>query len=223
MNYFSFNNVNSYNYGLYINANTFSAPSMDVETFNVAGRNGDLVVSNNRYNNITASYTVGIVDFKTTVRDLATWLLADGGYHRLEDSIYPDTYRMARFTGDLEAVANALYETGTAVLNFDCKPQRYLVTNTPITFSAGETKTINSLYFTEPLYILSGAGTVTVNDVAMTATSAVTIDCQRMQCYDGDTNLNNSVTLDEFPVLKMGANSVTSSVAMELVPNYWRL
>lgn len=224
MNYFTFNGVNSYNFGLFANANTFNSPAKEVETFAVPGRNGDLVVSNNRYGNITASYEVGIVsDFATTSRDLAMWLLADGAYHRLEDSIYPDTYRMARFTGDLEFAVNALYETGSAVLTFDCLPQRYLVNNTPLTFTAGETKTINSSYFTEPLYILQGAGTVTVNGVTMTSTSAVTIDCQRMQCYEGTTNKNNDVTLDEFPVLNVGSNSVTSTVAMQLVPNYWRL
>ena len=56
-NYFVLNGVPSTDFGVYISGQgTFSAPEKDYTFYNVPGRDGSLISSNNRFNNVTLKY-----------------------------------------------------------------------------------------------------------------------------------------------------------------------
>lgn len=100
----------------------------DVETEEVPGRNGAIVYDNGAFRNVTQTYTMYIPDLdkRRTARYVAAWLLSHAdGYYRLVDDYEPDVYRMARFVGPLDVQAR-LERYGTAQIDFDCKPQRFL-------------------------------------------------------------------------------------------------
>lgn len=229
MHYFTFNGTNSYEYGLFVNAvSAFNAPQWNVDTVAVPGRNGDLILSNNRMNNIVISYEIGITsDFINKSRDVAAWLLADASYHTLTNSFDTGHYRTARFYGDVSYTVNALYETGKATIYFDCMPQLWLTSgDTAVSFSADGTITNPTQFDAKPIIRVYGSGTITINGYELTvdtsdATSYIDIDCERMQCYEGTTNMNSYVTVDEFPVLSPGSNTIETSVNIEITPRWW--
>lgn len=107
---------------------TGSYAARDVETETIPGRNGALVYDNGAFLNVTQTYTIYIPNLndRTTARNVAAWLLSHADtYYELWDDYEPDVYRLARYSGGLD-VAAKLERYGSAQIQFDCKPQRFL-------------------------------------------------------------------------------------------------
>jgi len=113
-------------------------------------------------------------------------------------------------------------------------PQRYdEVGNAQVKVGSGTLTFTNPYGFTaKPLIKMRGTGTITVGDLSITvhevASVEITIDCETMQCYEGDTNCNLMVTMTDFPVIPpyetvtftiTARNTVNTSID----PRYWRL
>ena len=65
MNSFTFNGISSADMGLIVeNKDIYSLPARDISLVSVPGRNGDVIIDNNRWQNVTISYTVGIKNIK---------------------------------------------------------------------------------------------------------------------------------------------------------------
>ena len=107
---------------------TFNAPERDVEYKPVPGRNGDIILDNGRYNNISVTYPVNIeTHLPGKVRALSEFLMSHKGYFRLEDSYHPDEFRMAQFAGPIDINSTGRHNRyGTTSLTFNCMPQRFL-------------------------------------------------------------------------------------------------
>ncbi len=123
----TFNGKDLREFGVHVSGDgTFSAPERDVEYVTIPGRNGDLLVDNGRFQNVTVSYSCGITaNFDSNYSRLKAWLQHDPGYHRLTDSHHPDEYRMASFVEAIKPDMDAYNETGRFSLEFVCKPQRF--------------------------------------------------------------------------------------------------
>lgn len=124
-----FDGVDITDYGLTISGEgTYDAPERDETRFEIPGRNGDIVVDNGRYKNITVKYPVNIErDFSEKIGALRSFLMSHKGYFRMEDSYHPDEYRMARYAGPLTFdEVGPLSKWATFELIFDCMPQRFL-------------------------------------------------------------------------------------------------
>lgn len=88
-----------------------------------------------------------------------------------------------------------------------------------------------SVFPSKPLIRAYGTGTFDINDITITITTSSTytdIDCDLMDCYEGSTNRNNSVSFStyDFPILQPGENLVQNLVGVTLVeitPRWWRL
>lgn len=107
---------------------TFNAPERDVEYVSVPGRNGDIILDNGRYNNISVTYPVNIeTHLPGKVRALSEFLMSHKGYFRLEDSYHPDEFRLAQFAGPIDINSTGRHNRyGTTTLTFNCMPQRFL-------------------------------------------------------------------------------------------------
>ena len=113
----------------------FPTPEKDVEVYEVPGRSGDLIVDYGSYKNveITAEIVIQATapdTFLTLYDALRASIMVQSGYQRLEDSLYPNEYRMARCTGVEMQQTDSM--RGTATITFDAKPQRY--------YSSGESE-----------------------------------------------------------------------------------
>ena len=139
----------------------FPSPERMVNTYEVPGRNGALVVDHNSYKNvdITAEIVIprrnGTADFLERFDNLRTSLLTQRGYQRLEDSLYPDEYRMACIKDVTYAKGNPY--SGVATVTFDAMPQRYL--------TSGETAAL-TLSSDQVQSVVIGIGSDIFNDEA---------------------------------------------------------
>lgn len=144
LNYFIFNGQDSRDFGIFVrNKNSYNAPVRDVDVIHVPGRNGDVLIDNGSYNNITITYNVLIVapkmmqtnqniDAENAIADIKKWLYSGigakkiGTYGKLIDSYNEGYYRKAAFAGELEVESsnpNYLY----AKISFYCNPYRYRI------------------------------------------------------------------------------------------------
>lgn len=127
-NYFILDGVDSRDFGVYISGQgTFSAPQKAYTFYNVPGRNGALLGSEHRLENINVSYEAFIyTDFDNQLAAFRSFLLSIDGYAKLSDSYHPDEYRYAVYQGPFEPTVERTNDAGKFVITFSCKPQRFL-------------------------------------------------------------------------------------------------
>lgn len=233
MNYFLFNGHTSCDMGLTIeHAPEYSMPERIVDTIEVRGRNGDLIIDTGAYGNVEQVYHVYFDGRKTSftkeARDIATWLLGSRGYMRLEDTYDPDVFRMAMIRKP-ETMNNFMNKLGRFDVTFECKPQRFLkIGEDEVTLITGDT-IWNSWMPCHPIFKLNGSGTLTVNGnsiaISNNLNKTITIDCEIQNAYTGDENRNSDISVSgEFPYLVSGENTITfNNASCTMIPRYWSL
>lgn len=233
MNRIAFNGESSQSFGIYVSGEgTFNSPELDTISYSVPGKNGDIIISNNRYKNITVTYPAFIrSNFKQNSDRAREWLLSPQGYKRLSDDYHPGEFRLAKFVSPLDFTMRFLNYSGECNLTFDCKPQRFLTSGEePITFESNSTLYNGHQFTANPLITVygSGNGNLTIGDRTVTLTGIseyVTLDSDIQNAYKGNTNKNGSMS-GEFPVLKSGNNIISFSggiTKVTIVPRWWTL
>lgn len=193
-NYFIFDSNDSRDYGVYISgAGTFNAPEREYNVVSVAGRNGDLIISNNRYENIDVTYPAWIADsFKTNLENFRSMLLATSGYARLTDTYHTDEFRAAYFSGGIKVDARSRNDAGEFDITFNCKPQRFLTSGeTSVSITSGDTITNPTLFDALPTIFVAGYGTLTIGDDVIEISNSfdsIVIDSEIMDCYATSQN-----------------------------------
>lgn len=245
----TFNSKNSLtDFGVYITGSgTHNAAELDTTVFQIAGRNGDLVVSNNRYKNIQVLYPAFIPNtFASQEQKVRNWLQNRVEYSKLADTYDTTHFRLARPVGEL-TFEPTRGNGANFEIAFDCDPRRFLTSgDVDATFSALGSAHIwggsnPTGFVAKPLVKLSGIGvgleaefiTDTFGTVTLTATTSyadtVVIDCEIQDVYDltNGTNLNDLFTFSgDFPAFGAGANRiiVTGTHSSALVkPRWWEL
>lgn len=217
---------------LAVNGNIYASAARDYEAISVPGRNGALFIDRGGYENVTRRYDVyfsGPMAAGNAAR-LRTYLTTRTGYKRLEDTLHPDEYCLGCFRGGLDSSMETVRYVGY-VLEFDCKPQRFLKEgDETVAFTAGGTLANPEPTTARPLIRVYGAGTVTVGGAAFTvaasANAYVDVDSEIEDCYCGGVNCNSLVTLDDFPTLGPGQSAVVLGegiTSVEITPRWWRL
>lgn len=236
MGVFTFNGTESSTYGVYVNGKgTYNGAELDFTRISVPGRNGDVIMSNGRYKNIVVPYEAYIhKDFKNKAAKARAWLLSPQKYCRLTDEYHPDEFRLALFKGPIDFDMRFMNKSGTCVLEFDCKPQRFLISGEEEqTFYADGVITNPTLFEAAPLItVLSSseeAGEITIGGKTMKFLSmeygAATLDCEAQNAYNGYTNLNYAVS-GQFPTLVPGENNISFSgsiMSVSIIPRWWTL
>ena len=232
---FRFNFISSSQFGLIVNnVSNYGSPARNVEKIAVPYRNGDVALDLGTYENIIVQYEVSLYkNTETMIPQIAEWLLSSKGYGRLEDDWHPNEFRLGLCYESIEWIMSSLSRYGRATISFDCKPQRFLTEGESVEMfdTLGTQVTIENptAFPSKPLIQFYGNGSLTVNGYEMTISNNtdmyIYIDCETMQCYRGNTNMNNYVTMDEFPVLKSGTNIITGDNLNQLriIPRWWRL
>lgn len=130
-NSLTYNGISSEQLGLRVeripNANR---PARKFDRYSVPGRNGDIIVMQDAWENIEQSYEIWWgKDPGDAVKGgytLSSWLFGSEGYQTLTDTIDPDHFRKAVFVGPFD-VENTLMRYGRATITFDCDPRRFLM------------------------------------------------------------------------------------------------
>ena len=198
----TFGGVDSATYGVYITGEAvYNAPARSVETVNVPGRNGAILLDNGYFENIEVTYPAGIPgtdqgDFAQKISDFRNAVLSQVGYQKLTDEYNPSEYRMATYISGLEveAVEGQQGTTGEFELIFNCKPQRFLTSGeTAVTVANGGKVTNPTLFDARPLLQLNGYGNIAINGETMTITSGPIGDIAVSEYVN---EMNSSVTVN---------------------------
>jgi phage-related protein len=207
-------------------------PARKVDRYEVPGRNGDIVVPQNAWENVTRSYELVVYagDYNQMTSALMEWLYAPSGYQRLEDSFDALVYRLA-YVSEATDIENLVNENGRCTVSFECDPRRFLKAGeSAVTLSGTGTITNPTRFTAKPVITVSGSGNGTIECGGNTITIAgiydgMTIDCEQMDAYAGTTNLNNLVS-GSFPVIPGGEQTITITggiTSISVVPNWWTL
>lgn len=235
-NYFTFDGTTSSSLSTYISGEgTFNSPERVYNMQSIPGKNGALAIDEGRFENIELTYPAFIftssgTDFESKAAALRSALLSRNGYKRLTDTYHTDEFRLAIYKSGIEVAPALINRAGNFNLVFECKPQRFLTSGEVVnTYTASGSITNPTQFDAKPLIVVTGTGTLTIGGVAITiSASPTTIDCETMECYNGTTSRNSSVTLspNKFPVLSPGSNSFTKTSGIsriQITPRWWRV
>lgn len=207
-------------------------PERKHEKIGVPGRNGDIIIQQDAFENVSQRYEIYISAEKprltTITHKIAEWLCVKG-YQRLEDSYFLDTFRLAAFHGGIE-IENVLNRFGRATIEFDCMPQRFYKSGDFFFDMVIGQKLMNPSPFTaKPILITTGSGaaTITINANTLTLTDCnnMTIDCDTMQMYKEGVSKNNTITGNFFE-LPEGESTITWTggvTGIKLKPRWWTI
>ena len=235
-NGFTFGNQNSWDFGLRVEKlPTIGSPKRRVTAITVPGRSGNLHIDEGVYESYTQPYECyfhGKAPTAEVTHAIRTWLMSGSGPRKLTDEYDPKHYHMATFIGPLD-VANILNRYGRCTITFEVDPRAYLRSGTePIRFTAPNRLSNLTGYPAQPLIRMeySGEGELTVGDRTVklydTASGELYIDCETMDAYRGEENMNRLIGCEKFPVLAPGANDIswTGGIqAVEITPRWWVL
>ncbi len=229
-------------FGVHVSGDgSFGSPERDIETIEVPGKSGDLIIDNGRYKNTEITYEAFILadnpqEFDLYFRSLRGYLMGQRGYKRIEDTYHPEEFRMGYFSGNLDPEVTLL-QAATFDLEFTVKPQRFLKSG-DITYSYDYDLTLYNPTYNDsnPLIRVYGNGDVYIGGTYRITTNApasipyIDIDSEIGDCFYGATNCNGYVTLsgNEFPKLKPGDNALvlnrTSTLTkVDITPRYYEV
>ena len=236
-----FDGVSSEDFGADLNTiGSFQRPERDVESIDVQGRNGSLIIDNGRYKNTSITYGCKIwrkstEEFRNAYDAFADFLLLhQASYYKLEDSGDLDHFRMARYAGGIEPDITESWDGARYAefdIEFDCKPQRFR-TDGNLTYQI----TAESVMYNPtshpalPLIRVYGYGNIMIGDtsvaIASGASSYVDLDCDLHMAYERTANRASLVTLSDWPCLSPGINKISydsTITKVQITPRWWEL
>lgn len=216
-----------------------SAPARKMQVITVPGRNGELHLQENAFNNLPVSYSCyfhGSDPAPDVAHAVKAWLLSSGAYQHLEDTYDPKHFRLAAFAGPID-IENRFNRYGVCTVNFNCDPRAFLKTGENMIEFAEPGTLINPTAFNAlPLITVygTGPGTVTVGTETVTIhaiTEPIILDCDLQQAYSqpgegAPENKNADIYAIPFPELLPGENAVAFDgdiTKVEIIPRWWEL
>ena len=233
--FFTYDGKSSEDFNILIDTSgAFRAAERDYKSQDIPGRDGELTIDNGRYKNVSIGYKCSIGrSFPRAMNYFLQWLMSKRGYYRLEDSLQPDYFRMARVASAPNPDVYTRYLGGKFDIEFDCKPQRWLKDGEKEIALAASNEIVNPTFYDAlPVMYITGNGTIVINDQTITIaahTGTMVLDFEIGDAYESvaHTNYNQYVTLtsDDFPVLVPGVNNITKSsgLTVTMKPRWWTI
>lgn len=233
MGTFTFNGTDSSKLGLRVTSDyVINSTGQDIDTVAVAGRDGDLLLPNNRLKSVTIELPCTITSNRklTDVEsDISNWLNV-AGYKDLTLSWDPDFIYRSAFIETFE-IASLMRQFGKVKLNFLTYPVKfYKQGRTTQTLSNGAT--VNGLgnVKANPVITLVGSGdcTLTINGrktKLRAVQNTITLDMQARQVFSGNLPAWDKVVRApqyQMPYLDAGRNLISwdGDFTVKMAP-YW--
>ena len=216
--YITFNGKDFRDFKVYCNGtDTYTVPQHEYETVQIPGRNGDFKRDLGRFQQVTIPYDCWIgTNFDTNIKALREYLMSVTGYATLADTYHPNTYRKAIFEGPIEVKPAIGLSFGSFVLNFNCKPERWLTSgDTSTTITTGDTMANPTNFESRPTLKLVGNGTITVTNGAWSC--SLTVEDYGYTLTQ-DTTMQSGKTYYEYT---NGSYVVTSDTAFIVGKKYY--
>ena len=233
LDFFTFGGVNSLDYGAILSeCRVIKKPGITYTRTAVPGRSGDLYTYEERMENVDIAYDCQIThDLLKNFDTFNALMTRQIGYRRIEDTLYPERFRLGVFRGALDPAYMRVHRSAKFTVTFNCKPQHYLKAGERVqTYTASGTIRNPALFESRPLIRVYGAGVVNVGSYKLTIASHTSaymdIDCDIEDAFCGTTNLNSYLTIDadDYPRLNEGDTGIvlgTGITKVEITPRWY--
>ena len=233
MGTFTFNGTDSSKLGLRVTSDyVINSTGQDIDTVAVAGRDGDLLLPNNRLKSVTIELPCAIMSNRklTDVEgDISNWLNV-AGYKDLTLSWDQDFIYRSAFIETFE-IASLMRQFGKVKLNFLTYPVKfYKQGRTTQTLSNGATVNGIGNVNAKPIITLVGSGdcTLTINGrktKLRAVQNTITLDMQARQVFSGNLPAWDKVVRApqyQMPYLDAGRNLISwdGDFTVKMAP-YW--
>lgn len=220
MGSFTFNGINSSQFGLRVTSDyVINSTGQDIDTVAVAGRDGDLLLPNNRLKSVTIELPCTIMSNRKLTdaeSDISNWLNV-AGYKDLTLSWDPDFIYRSAFIETFEVVG-LMRQFGKVKLNFLTYPVKfYKQGRTTQTLQNGATVNGIGNVNAKPIITLVGSGdcTLTINGrktKLRAVQNTITLDMQARQVFSGNLPAWDKVVRApqyQMPYLDAGRNLIS--------------
>lgn len=237
MTYFiRYNNVDSRDYDLFLTTDNLEwfIPDKDLDFVEVSGRNGDLIRNNQRFKNVTQTFSLINANMDSTNR-LVEWLRTSDEYKQLYTNLQPNYYFEAIPYQNL-TIPRSNYRFTQFDVEFVMKPfMKSVIGQEPINIGTQPLEILNNeLFAAQPKIFIQGSGEVTIvlNDMEyliVDVDEQVTIDSEELKVYkDFNTPKDSTAKFIDFkfPELQSGFNTIQLIGDVQnayIVPNTRRL
>ncbi|WP_215194744.1 distal tail protein Dit [Streptococcus parasanguinis] len=233
MGTFTFNGTDSSQFGLRVTSDyVINSTGQDIDTVAVAGRDGDLLLPNNRLKSVTIELPCTIMSNRKLTdaeSGISNWLNV-AGYKDLTLSWDPDFIYRSAFIETFE-IAGLMRQFGKVKLNFLTYPVKfYKQGRTTQTLSNGATVNGIGNVNAKPIITLVGSGdcTLTINGrktKLRAVQNTITLDMQARQVFSGNLPAWDKVVRApqyQMPYLDAGRNLISwdGSFTAEMIPNW---
>lgn len=233
---FTFNGYSSKDFYMYIeNSVSFPTPEQDVTLVEVLGRDGDLVIDNQRLKSVDFPVPVIVrppshVRLDDLATDIARWLKSELKWSPLMFGSRPQYEYEAMITSSFD-IERTIMNHGRTVLTFRLKPHKQRVGQTGQEIKNGGRLFNREIEPSLPLIEIKGSGQMklfnngklwlNLQDVQ----DEITIDSELMSVYEGSRPAYlRVVDSNEFPKLESGVNVITweGGVSSVTIHPRWR-
>ena len=233
MGTFTFNGTDSSQFGLRVTSDyVINSTGQDIDTVAVAGRDGDLLLPNNRLKSVTIELPCTIMSNRKLTdaeSGISNWLNV-AGYKDLTLSWDPDFIYRSAFIETFE-IAGLMRQFGKVKLNFLTYPVKfYKQGRTTQTLSNGATVNGIGNVNAKPIITIVGSGdcTLTINGrktKLRAVQNTITLDMQARQVFSGNLPAWDKVVRApqyQMPYLDAGRNLISwdGSFTAEMIPNW---
>lgn len=224
-------------------------PKRKFQVQSVAGRSDDIVISSDAFENYEQSYSVFldskyIGGLEAVIPKISDWLLGNTGYQRLEDTYFPDYYRMA-YVSSGQNFSSLFNEYGEGTLSFNCAPEKYLktgelpidITNNAVLYNptaylafpiikfTGGTSGVTLTFTNNKTDIANASVTVAID----AANTPVTIDVKKHKITalvnNAETNYSSHLTgrYEDLMLMKETKISFTGAQTITVIPRWYTI
>lgn len=233
MKSFTFNGISSAEFKCRaFRKDTEKTPGREFTTYPVPGRLGELLRDEKRYPNVPHKYTAIIAEnAEENVEAMKNFLASQVGYHRLEDTEHPDEFYLAYVADEIDPEWFEGRHKARFEVEFNRKPQRYLVSGEDVTVLTADGSITNPTRFdARPLLRVYGVGTLYIGAQSVTISAAdkyTDIDSEMQECFRGSASRTAYVSVSgtDYPVLAPGVNNITFTgiTRVEITPRWFKL
>lgn len=185
-NYLTWNGIRSDSLGLTVERYpNMNRPSRKYTVADVPGRNGAAYIMQDAWGEVIQNYEISAKNPVQSFKSVAEWLNSSDGYAILTDSYDPTIYRMAVCVNAFD-VETALNRAGRALVQFNCRPERFMITSnievaTPVSASISNP----TAHVAHPLIRIDGQGFPSLLQTTGRTKIQVGDPGEMVDCYPG--------------------------------------
>ena len=173
IDYLIFGNVDSREYGIEVFFKDVDrTPKRVYKSIDVPGRNGAVLIDENRYEDVPVSYDC-IALLEADRKAFVNALAAQTGYKRMQDSFNDGEFYSAVFDGDVDPNVTKDRAQSTFSIYFTRAPQRYLISGEEsMDVNSGDVVINPTLFDSNPMLEVEGYGEISINGEKVTVENA---------------------------------------------------